>query len=247
MSTLVSELILEVSNDLFDQDSYAPYARWDKSDLLSYLNEARLTTAFFKPESNENPMVYQLAAGSRQNLPDGSTVDPDGAVLPKAIELVRPVRNMGADGKTPGDSIYPVGPNDMDDVLPGWRSENPAATVQHVIIDPKDRRHFDCFPPQPTVNRGWIEIQCSAVPNAIVVSDSNYAISINFAEEYVAALKAYTTFKAYARDSKSSQFALQRAMQAWNFYLTLIGRKDLVEKKFSPPVEPAKVPPAQVA
>lgn len=119
--TYASTVILEVSEDLNDQASGDTYARWSQADLLKYLNAGERLIVFFKPTSYVVTKTYQLVEGAAQNLPDGSSSyqDPSSNDLPKAIELVRILRNMGGDGLTQGSNIYPVRPQDMEELLPG--------------------------------------------------------------------------------------------------------------------------------
>lgn len=216
MATLASKLILEVSTDLIDQDPGDTYSRWTETDLLGYLNDAQSQIVFFMPTANIDAVSFQLAAGVAQSVPSS------------IVELVSVDRNMGADGATPGETIYPIDSKDMDEGFPGWRSATAAATVIHFMFDAKDRRSFDVYPPQPAANQGWVEATGSVVPTVLASS----ALNISLGDEYGPAIKAFMKYAAYSMDAAHSEYAGVRAQNWWNMFLTLIGRKDLIEKQY---------------
>lgn len=224
--TLASVPIAEAQTDLFDPDG----DRWTGTIMMNYLNAGEQQIAFFKPTAYVVTGVYQLVAGTKQSLPDGSASfqDPSANTLEQAVELVRFSRNMGSDGATAGDSIYTVNPVDMDELSPGWRSVTAAATVVNVIFNPDDRTVFDVYPAQPSSSMGWIEAKYSAVPTALTAGTD----SLNLNDEYLEPLKVYMKFRAYSLDAANSQFARAQAVAFWNLFLSLIGRKDLVEQQY---------------
>jgi hypothetical protein len=226
--TLASTPIASVQSDLNEDD--ATSGRWNDTVLLRYLNSGERQIIYFKPTSYVVTAVYQLVAGAKQSLPDGSATyqDPSANTLEQAVEMVRASRNMGADGVTDGESIYMTAPADMDELYPGWRSETAAATVLNVVFDPKDRTVFEVFPPQPSSSMGYIEVLYSAIPSEIAETGN----AINLRDEYIEPLQCYMKYRAYAKDASSSQFAAARALYYWNLFVTMIGRKDLVEKQY---------------
>lgn len=227
---LASTLIAEVAADIFDGD----YERWDEDYHLASLNAGERQLVFFKPTAYIIAGVYQLAAGPRQSLPDGTSSyqDPAAATLLKAIELVEITRNMGTDGLTAGTAIVPVEIQDIDELYPGWRAVTAAATVQHVMFDKNDRTTFSVFPKQPSASMGWIEAVYSAVPTAIATVGGSYAVDCNLSDEYAEPLKNYMKFRAYSMDAANSQYSADRALAHWNLFLMQIGRKDLVEQRY---------------
>lgn len=231
--TYASTLIEEVSNDLDDQWDGEEYTRWSQDDLLEYLNDAEKMLAFFLPSSYTPTLIYKLVAGTKQAFPDGtaSFLSPTGSTHPKVIEPIKITRNMGADGLTAGALILPIDPKDMDEVMPSWRSTTASANVIHALFDKSVRSRFEVYPPQPPAAQGYIEMVGSAVPSAIVKSGDSYDVAINMGDEFIPTLKVYMRFRAYSRDAKSSQPAYARALDAWNMFLTLVGRKDLITNK----------------
>lgn len=205
------------------------YDRWEEADWLDFLNSGERQLIFFKPSSYPVTGVYQLVEGTKQDLPDGTSSyqNPSASNLAQAVELIDITRNMGAAGTTPGASIHKVNPKDLDELIPDWRSATASATVLHFMFDPNDRTKFEVYPPQPSSSMGWIETVYSAIPTEIAATGNN----INLRDEYVEPLKNYMKFRAFSWDAQVSQFAYQRALDAWNLFLTQIGRKDLVERR----------------
>ena len=223
---LASAIITEVAADLLDTS----YERWTEAMLLDYLNAGESHLVYFKPTAYVVTGVYQLIAGTKQALPDGTSSyqNPSAVTLKKAIELIKITRNMGSDGLTSGASIQIVTPQDIDDMFPGWRAVAASATVLNTIFDIKDRTVFEVFPQQPTSSMGWIEAVYSAVPTELAASSE----SINLSAEYAEPLRNYMKYRAYSMDGATSEFASSRAQAHWNLFLTQIGRKDLLENKY---------------
>jgi hypothetical protein len=237
--TYTSTLILEVSEDLHDQALGDEYARWSQADLLKYLNAGERQIVYFKPTTYVITAVYQLAEGIPQNLPDGSTdyYGPDEnpinpTALAQAVELIKVTRNMGNDGRTEGETIYPVRPQDMEEMYPGWRSVTADATVLNYMYEPQCRTSFEVYPPVPASPSVWIEAQYSAVPAEISAPAGNYDVDINLGDEYLEPIKNYMKYRAHAKDAGNSQFAKQESVAYWNLFLSQIGRKDLIEKQY---------------
>jgi len=210
MTVLATTLIGECASDLLDEG----YDRWEDTDLLKYLNSGERQLIYFKPTSYTISTPFQLVAGTAQSLPAGS------------VELIDITRNMGTDGATPGASIFRVDPKDLDETMPDWRSDTAAAVVIHFMFDPNDRKAFEVYPKQPAAGQGYIEAIRSTIPTPIAAVDD----AINLSDEYSEPLKNYMKFRALSVDAQISDFAYQRALGAYNLFVTQIGRKDLVEK-----------------
>ena len=219
-------LITECAADLFDPD----YDRWRATeDWLVYLNAGQRQVVFFKPTAKTITAVYQLVAGIKQTLPDGTSSyqDPASQTLAEAVELIDIKRNMGSDGTTPGASIFPVNPKDLDDTVPDWRSATEAATVLNFMFDPNQRTRFEVYPPQPSSGMGWVEVIYSAIPAEL----PNVNTDISLKTEYAEPLKNYMKYRAFAVDAQNSRYAHERALDHYNLFLTQIGRKDLIERR----------------
>jgi hypothetical protein len=211
MTTTATTLIAECAADLFD----AGYDRWTAAHWLSYLNSGERQLVFFKPTSYVDITSFVLVEGIAQSLPTGG------------IELIDVKRNMGTDGATPGASILKCDPKDLDETIPDWRDATAAATVVHFMFDPNNRNKFDVYPKQPSSSFGYVEAAYSKVPTEVPTVNAN----INLNDEYSEPLKNYMKFRAYGKDAQISEFSYRRSLDAYNLFVTQIGRKDLIEKK----------------
>ena len=233
--TLASTIIDEIEVDLSDSDN----DKWAESEHLVNLNEAERQLVAFLPTAYTVTKVYQLAEGTRQSLPDGtaSYQDPSSNTLPQAIEMVKITRNMGTTGLVDGTAITVVEKAVLDEFLPSWHTATASATVEHYTFDQQDRTEFFVYPPQPSSSMGWVESVYSAVPTALTATSD----SINLHDTYIDPIKHFMKFKAYAKDAKISEFAAARASAEWNLFLTLIGRKDLIERQYVPRVSDGNI------
>ena len=208
---LASTLIDECEGDLLDPDN----DRWEVSDWLNYLNSAERQLIYLKPTSYALATSFQLVEGVQQSLPSG------------AVELIDVPRNMGGDGTTPGASIFKISLKDLDETMPSWRGDTASATVVHFMFDPNFRKKFDVYPPQPATNMGYVEAVHSSIPAELSATGD----SIHLDDEYIEPLKNYMKFRALAIDAQVSDYAYRRALDAYNLFVTQIGRKDLVETR----------------
>lgn len=227
-----TELLAEVSDDLFD-DYTASDARWSETVLLRYFNAGQRQLVFLKPTAYVMTKVFRLSSGIEQNLPDGTAnyYHPSSYITHRrAIELVKITRNMGTTGLVAGETIYPVSLKDMDAMSPGWRSVTEDATVVNYMFDPKYRTSFQVYPPQPASDtRGWVEAMYSEVP----APHTEVGDAMDVGEEYAEPIKNYMKYRAYGRDAALSKSSLDRSVAYWNLFLAQIGRKDLIEQRFT--------------
>ena len=211
MTTTALTLIAGCAGDLFDDG----YDRWTQPDWLSFLNSGERQLIFFKPTSYIVTTSFVLVEGIPQSLPAG------------AIELIDIKRNMGTNGTTPGSSILKCDLKELDETVPEWRDDTASATVVHFMFDPNNRNKFDVYPKQPSSDFGYVEADFSDVPTEIPTVNDD----INLNDEYSEPLKNYMKFRAYARDAQISEFSYRRSLDAYNLFVTQIGRKDLMETK----------------
>ena len=214
MSTAVLSLIVNVADLLLDPD----YNRWTQDYHLASANEGEQLAVVFKPDVYVQTSAFQLVQGTRQSWPSAS-------VMP--INLTR---NMGADGLTPGNAITPVDKSTMDLFRPDWHDatyEN--AVVDHLIFDERDPEKFWVYPAQPASPQ-YVEGIYGSVPSAIASTSAN----INLPDIYGNTLKQYMLFRAWSLDAAVSPQAANRALQAWNLFVTTLDRKDLMERAYSP-------------
>lgn len=169
MGTLTAQSIVDrVEGTLQDTGNNT----WGETELLGHLNDAIEKICVLKPDAYVVTAPVQLVAGAKQALPAGGT----------AVKEI--IRNMGADGNTPGNAVTLVGRVEMNAALPGWMAAAASPTVIHWVYDPKDDlKTFYVYPPQPGTGMGYVEMRHGAVPAAIAIGgtipiDDNYENAI---------------------------------------------------------------------
>ncbi len=187
MGTLTGQSIVDrVEGTLQDPGNNT----WGEAELLGHLNDAIERICILKPDAYVVTAPVQLAAGAKQALPASG------------ISLKDIIRNMGADGNTPGNAVTLVGRDEMNAALPAWMAATASATVVHWIYDPKDDpKTFYVYPPQPATGMGYVEMRHSAVPAAIALGatipiDDNYENAIMLFMLHRAWLKKQPTLAA---------------------------------------------------
>jgi hypothetical protein len=186
------------------------------NDYLGWINDAQITAAALKPDISVGVRNKALVAGVYQ------TISSD------AHALIRPIRNMGTDGNTPGTRIQTADYDLFENNNPDWMSAEPSATVDVIMVDERNDGGFFCFPPQPETGQGHIQVVEAIVPPRL--ANINQPITINDIHE--PHLFQYMLFRGYS--ATSSPIAKNSAMSAWNMFVTGLGRKDMVDKVFSP-------------
>lgn len=158
--------------------------RWPDTELLGWLNEGQREIAMLKPDSSVTNSSVQLVAGTKQAIPANG------------VTLISVVRNMGANGTTPGGAIRPIDRIVLDEQLPGWHTETANAATVYSCHDPRNPKVFYTYPPQPTVAPGQVEIVYSVSPTDIAATSA--AISLD--DIYSGSLLDYVLYRAYSKD-----------------------------------------------
>jgi hypothetical protein len=175
-TTLVSEIINDVRADLQDDD----IEDFTDATLLKYANRAQRDIVILKPETSPVAATIQLAEGTRQSIPSGS------------IQFVRLLRNMGTDGATVGNAIRNGGDIELfSQLYPDWHTHTTSATVQLFFYDPRNPRVFYNYPPQPSLNRGYVDEEDFGIPTAMATTASAISLDDIYAECYKDAIKMY--------------------------------------------------------
>lgn len=139
----VSRVLDRVSKKLLDEAK----VRWKAPELLTDYNAIKNTIVALKADAFVQTQAYELAAGSKQEIPE------------TAVGFRRLTRWMGADGATPGEIITLVDRDDMDACRPGWHIEA-GTSVIHFIHDKEIPRIFYVYPNAT----GWVEGVWTATP-----------------------------------------------------------------------------------
>jgi hypothetical protein len=206
--------------------------RWTQNELLGWFNDGQRELVALKPNAYVKLDAVQLAAGTRQSLPS------DG------FELVDVVRNMGADGATPGRAIRQVSREILDAQNPDWHSATADAAVKHFTYSILNPKTFYVYPPQPTSGRGYAEVVYFATPSDVTVN-----ATVTLDDIYVTALQNYVLYRAYLKDAEYGGNAALSAAYYGQF-TAILGAKTAAEAGTNPnlalgPMNPT-VPGSQV-
>lgn len=170
-TTTVRELLWKVSSLL--NDTTPQFNRWTEQELVSFLNDAQLAITKFLPAACSRIDSLRLKPGTLQSIesiPATHRLHGDGTTPVGIVYGVAPldfVRNMGANGSTPGRAIpKPVDRRMIDVTRPDWHTIT-GPRVRQVVYDPKTPKHFYVEPGVPADTQVWIEVAYTARPMPI--------------------------------------------------------------------------------
>ena len=179
--------------------------QWTEDEMLRYLSDAQRAAVEIRPEINPKHAIKQLQQGTRQILPDGVTGtyvgagDAGMANKHNAFSLIEIVRNMGADGATPGRSVRVVQRDVLDTSRPDWHSETATDLgitqneVRQYVYDIRARNWFYVWPQQSS-SPSYIEMYYSGVPSEIEATTT----TIELEDTYQTVLLNYMMHRCYS-------------------------------------------------
>ena len=215
-TVLVRDILWRVSVLL--QDGVPQFQRWTERELVHWLNDGQAAIAKFVPPSNSRLDAVKLVTGTRQSIqaiPAASCLPGDASTPTVPIygtEVLNVVRNMGADGLTPGRSITFVDREIMDTSDDLWHTRT-GAFVRSYIFDQNNPRFFYVTPGVTGVL--WVEISYTAqplqIPNTAAAGAEAYLNSgsstqtITIADEFLSDLVNYVAARANLKDAKYAE------------------------------------------
>lgn len=192
----VSDVISRVRSILNDAD--ATGYRWTDAELIDSTNDAQRLVALYRPDSCAANSVATLVAGSKQAIPT------DG------FRLLDVIRNIGADGITPGRSVRIAERDTLDAYDPYWHTNTKKGEVKNFVFDERNPKTFYVNPP---VNVGTkVELLYSKYPTEVVTSGDDLTVT----DAYFEAIVNFVLFRCYAKDADFGANA-----QLANSYLSL--------------------------
>jgi hypothetical protein len=191
MGTILASAVLnEVRGIIQDIDS--DLYSYSDTFLMTCLNNAQLLLVMLKPSAYTKNEAFQLAAGTKQDVPEG-------------IGPIKLVRNMGTSGTVPGRAIFYTNMEQLAYIIPTLHSQTANAVVENYSTDKDDPAHFYVFPPQPATGMGWVEGIYPGKPADIAAIGS----AITLPDHYKPTLVRLTVYEALSseQDPVSSQNA----------------------------------------
>ena len=208
MGTILASKIIENAQIvLLDKSG----VRWSPAELLGYLNEGQRALVGYKSNAYVVSRSVQLVAGTIQSIPDD------------AVQLFDIVRNMGANGGTPGRAIRIAKREMLDAQVPNWHAATPSAEVRHYLYAEASPRQFMVYPPQPTVSPNYVYMTFGALPPAVALSEP-----IRVDDIYEMPLLDFVLYRAWMKDTEFNADGNRSAahMQAFIAALTGKGRNE---------------------
>lgn len=180
MALSVNELFSRIDDLLLDFDR----VRWSETERLRWANEAMGAILTRRPQAFSRREIVPLVAGASQNIPDGGAM------------LLDVVRNMGANGTTPGRAIRRTSRTILDDSDRDWYSKTASATIKNFTFDERLPAGFYVFP--PAVAGTQVELVYARLP-AVVTSNTG---SFDIGPEYMEAVVNYVCYRCNSKDSE---------------------------------------------
>lgn len=206
-------IITAVAAELQDPN----HVRWSLPKLLGYLSSAQRAVALVRPDATAQTEVVALAPGTRQSLPANSH------------RLLKVIRNMGADGATPGDVIRKTEIDTLDRFDPGWHAASRAhKAVLEYVYDDRVPLTYYVNPPVPDTPAVQVEISHSAVPAELAATTDPLAVN----DVYEAALRHWTLYLAYSLNVE--QRNANRAGGHFQAFFAVLGVKTRSDMMVSP-------------
>ncbi len=190
----VQDIYDRVIDLLLDADRSQP--RWPDAELVRWINDCRMAVIIRRPQASAAISNIELAAGSKQAIPDDGTI------------LLDVIRNMGTNGQTPGRSIRRTDRQAIDDMAPYWHKSAAAGEVSQFTYDDRMPKEFYVYP--PAKGGTFIEIAYTKIPQAITAIGGNLDISL----EYMDAVVNYVAYRAKSKDSEYANAAEASAYYA---------------------------------
>lgn len=211
MPGISAATLIKRSGFLLQDDDHV---RWTVDELISWINEAAGALVTLRPSAGAKALVMPLLAGTQQLLSDD------------VVQLLDVVRNVGADGVTPGRAIRLAERHLFDSADPDWHTRSGSAVIKHYIYDDRTPNVFYVYPPALAGTK--VQASITAMPAPVVASTG----TLDLDNQFESALVNYIVFRALAKDSEYANGAI--AAGYYQAFQAALGGKDAGEQSVSP-------------
>lgn len=210
-TTLVRDLFWRVSVLL--QDSARQFTRWTEEELVGWCNDGQLAIVTMLPMATAQTVALRLKTGTKQSIDVVQATDikyPDGSSPSSpqyGVQFIELVRNMGADGVTPGPVINISDRNDLDATDANWHAAT-GQQVQNYVFSTTTPKQFFVTPGATTSPQVWVDATIAFAPSRLIYSvgafahDSTDTTKISLDDQYVEPLVNYICARAHMKDTK---------------------------------------------
>lgn len=212
MTLLASTLFRAVGFELNDLEPGNEHVRWTEQELALYLTEAIASVASLKPTLFYSFVPTQLAVGQVQSMPGNYA------------ELVDIPYNLNADG-TPGERIVQAS---FSVARALGRPSSPRTrdgqyVVRSFTVHPENDTFFFVDPPvPPVIPLPYVMMLVQLAPNVVTAPTDEVVTANTVPELYQAALKDWMLYRAFAKDSESSD-SYQKSQAHYNAFVKFVG------------------------
>lgn len=207
---LVKEALRRVSDQL--QDLVPQFVRWDQTSLVQALMDAQRVLSKYLPHSCSRVDAIKLVPGTKQSIdvvPANRILNGDGTTSVESHGnrlLEGTVRNMGANGTTPGRSVRPVPGVVLDQSDPTWHTKT-ASVVTQIVYNPQTPKVFYVSPGVPASPDVWLEMPWLPDPTEISTAGDYTAASadttrLSVDNKYLDDIVNYVMARAYMKDAE---------------------------------------------
>lgn len=219
-TTTVRDVLWRVCTLL--QDISPQFVRWSERELVSHLNDAQMAVVKFIPTTCTKILSVRLKPGTRQSIERilaADAKDEAGATSSVDVlgnQLIEVVRNMGADGVTPGIPVSVILRETLNTEAPNWHTTS-AVPVLGYCYTPQVPRSFLVYPGVPS-GRTWVELAMTAqpakIPNTGAPGGELYAFSgnnttlVSIDDEHTDDLVNYVVARAHMKQATQASAAV---------------------------------------
>lgn len=191
------------------------FVRWTVRELVGWCNEGQRAIAKYVPIAGGRVDVIKLAAGSRQSISRiaASSVIPGDGSAPADIHglfLNEVIRNLGANGATPGPIITVTPREALDATNRNWHAMRASKSIDHFTFDPRTPQTFYVYP--PAAESVWVEVSLIAAPKDVPLpaNDADYEITgtslatLDIDDRWADDLLNYVMARAWMKDAEDA-------------------------------------------
>lgn len=166
-TVLMREVLWRASTML--QDTKPQFYRHLERDMVDAVNDAQVAITKFLPSACSRVDAVRLVPGTKQSIqaiPAAFCKPGDGttpAVPISGTQLLDVIRNMGADGLTPGRAVRLIPGKQQDAIDRDWHT-SAATAVKTYVYDPATPRYFWVYPGVHASTQVWVDLSFVAQP-----------------------------------------------------------------------------------
>lgn len=183
MSVTVQSILFDIQTELQDLTG----TRWPASELAANVSDGQRAIVALRPDITSTNVTITLAAGYAQSIPSNAQA---------LIEIM-----CNSTGRK--RAITQTMRSALDAVKPGWPAMTQASEIVHYMVDARQSRSFDVYP--PAVAGTTVDAVISAYPADVSASGAAWSTgsgNISIPDEYKQPLVDFGLFKAWSKDAE---------------------------------------------